>query len=108
MRLHKILHYLGITRNYRGYQQVCMAVELVLERPERLHRIMHDVYFVVAKEYGCSPLCVERNIRTIIIKAWRCNYSRLCEIANCNLLSPPTVAEFVDLLSTYIDERKIG
>ena len=48
MRLHKILHYLGITRNYRVYQLVCLAVELVLERPERLHRIMHDVYFVVA------------------------------------------------------------
>lgn len=108
MTLHRTLHYLGITRNYRGFKQVCIAVELIKEHPERLHNVMQNVYYVVAKECGCSPLCVERNIRTIILKAWNCNYSRLCEIANCNLLSPPTAAEFVDLLSTYIDERKIG
>lgn len=106
MTTSKLLRYLGITRNYRGYQQACLAVGLVKEDPNRLHHIMHEVYYVVAQECSCSPLCVERNIRTIILKSWNCNRSRLCELAGCNLISPPTAAEFIDILSTCDYERK--
>lgn len=108
MTTSETLRYLGITRNYRGYQQICIAVRLVNERPERLHHITHEVYDVVAEQCECSPLCIERNIRTIILKAWHCSHTRFCEITGCNLIKPPTAAEFIDILSTCYHERKIG
>lgn len=98
MIIHKALHNLGLTWNYRGYWQLYTAVQLVCEEPTRLESIGKEVYAAVAEECGCSVCCVERNIRTLIFKAWNGRRHILCEMANKILYSPPTVAEFVDMI----------
>lgn len=102
MTVNETLHSLGITRNYRGCKQMSIAVELVCENPDRLNHITKDVYCVVANKCGCSALCVERNIRTIILKVWKNHSSRLCDIAGYQLIIPPTVAEFIDIVAMYV------
>ena len=100
--LRDILRSLSVTGNYRGYSNVLIACELILEDEERLHNIMKDVYASVAKACHCEIYSVERNIRTVIFLAWRNQRKRLCEIAGYNLSSPPTVSEFLSILTSYV------
>lgn len=100
-----VLRPMGITRNYRGYQQVIVAIRLVIEDESRLQSITKEVYSRVAEECNCPVLTVERNIRTLIFRAWSVNREYLCEIAGFPLTAPPSVSEFIDIMATYIQQN---
>lgn len=100
--IHDILRSLGITRNYRGYTYIVYAVELVLENENRLNAITKEVYWEVARRYGCEWSAVERNFRTIVKRAWSVNPERLIEIAGYPLAGPPTASEFIEIISNHI------
>lgn len=65
MEIHELLLHLGVTRNYKGYNQTARAVELCREEPGRLELVTKWVYPVVAAQCGTSWGAVERNIRTV-------------------------------------------
>ena len=103
--IENILNSLNISRRYLGYRLTVYAVTLVLENENRLLHIVKEVYAPTAKMANCSIYCVERNIRTVIFIAWNNNREFLNEIAGAKLSVPPTVSEFIDILSQYIKEN---
>ena len=50
----------------------------------------------------CSPIRVERNIRTVIDHAWRNNPEFLSELAGFELTQQPNVTQFLDILVTFM------
>ena len=66
MTVQEAMRILGITRNYRGYLRAVTAIELALEKEDRLDAVIEDIYLEVAKRRGCSWSAVERSIRTVI------------------------------------------
>ena len=105
--IENILHSLGITRNYCGYHQTVTAVKLAIEDEFRLLSVTKSIYLPVAYENNCNPLSVERNIRTVILLAWRTNRDVLNNIAGFHLSAPPTVSQFIDIIASYIQRTYI-
>ena len=58
------LQELGVTKNYKGYYQLKMAIQLALEDDFRLQAVSKEIYEPVAKQLGCNDYSVERNIPT--------------------------------------------
>lgn len=101
-----VLRSMGVTANYQGYPIIIYACELILEDETRLFRVMRDLYPDVAKRCNCQVDHVERNVRTIISRIWALQRKRLIEIAGCELEYPPTVSEFLDYITTYIQRSE--
>lgn len=104
-RIQDLLRYLGCTGNYRGYQQTVVACELIEQDENLLLCVTTELYPKVAERFGCSSDSVERNIRTIIKHIWKEHPDRLIEISYCNLKYPPTSAEFLDIIITYVQRE---
>ena len=100
--IREVLRPLGITRNYRGYPQMILAVTLVLEDEMRLTEVKKQIYAAVAKQIHSKPENVERNLRTTISRAWRTNRPLLEQMAKFQMLAPPSTSQFLDILATYI------
>ena len=107
LRIKELLHSLGITGKYRGYTYTMIACELALEDETRLYCITSEVYNRIASECECGKASVERNIRTVIMKAWKLRRERLVEMAGLPLSAPPTVSDFIDYLITYIQRTEL-
>lgn len=107
-----LLRRLYITGNYRGAHHLRVAVELVHQDEDYLLH-MGKLYSAIAFRAGCSSTSVERSIRTVILRAWTCNYPLLCEIAGHKLPAPPTNSEFIEMLVYFVKryngaDRAIG
>ncbi|MBQ8893077.1 MAG: sporulation initiation factor Spo0A C-terminal domain-containing protein [Clostridia bacterium] len=100
-----LLQSLGISRSYRGHFQSLLATSLVLEDSRRLGAVNNEIYSIVALQCQCSSKCIERNIRTVVLKAWHTNPQRLSEIAGYPLQNSPTASQFIDMLSSYITKN---
>ena len=92
---------MGITANYKGFRQTILAVQLALEKEDHLQHVMKEIYQEVAKQLGCSRSSVERNLRTVVLAAWRNNPDLLQRLAGRPLSSVPTVSQFIAILATY-------
>ncbi len=102
-----ILRSLSINCKYRGYQITVAACELLMEDESLLFNVSRDLYPKIAKRCGCSATAIERNIRTVVFRAWENNLVKLIEIAGYNLQEPPTVTEFLGLLITYMQREEL-
>ena len=100
LRLSDSLRRLGILRTYRGYRTVWEAVRLVLEDEARLNLVTKGVYMGAASACGLRWGAVERNIRTVVRRAWATNPAYLMELAGYPMDGPPTASEFIDILAT--------
>ena len=96
--VYSVLQQLGITANYTGFFHASYSVLLAMENPQRLLLITKWLYPEVAKRYHTTAGAVERNIRTIILRAWRLNREALEQIAGCTLTTRPTAAQFISIL----------
>ena len=101
------LQALGITRNYKGYPHIAFAIELAVEDEERLRSVTKEIYFVTAKHFHCHWTSVERNIRTVIQRAWQINPTLLDEMAGFRLAATPTVGEFLGITTAYIQRMAL-
>lgn len=97
-----ILRELGIGRNYRGYYRTSIAISMALEDEGRLTAVTKEIYCTTAQQTGCQWTAVERNIRTVIQRAWKVNPQRLIQMAGYPLSSPPTASEFIEIVTNYI------
>ena len=103
----EIFQSLGISRTYYGYSQAVCAIELALEDETRLCNITKEIYWKVADSCGCNHADIERNIRTIISRAWQKNPELLSKMARYPLHAPPTVSEFIDIVCTCVQRQTL-
>ena len=103
-----LLYRLGVTAQYVGFFHASYAVWLVVQTPTKLQSVTKGLYQEVAAHYGTTWRCVERNIRTAVQTAWRCNHSLLEELAQRPLLERPSASAFLSILSYDISESEFG
>ena len=96
------LRTLGIGRQYLGYNITIQAVRMVLNDENRLLCIKQGVFVPLSEKQQCDWRTIERNIRTIIHRAWHVNRPYLSELAGYPMHQEPTVTEFVEMLSAHI------
>lgn len=100
--IQETLRSLGITLNYQGYYQVTDAIELAVEDENRLLEVTKKIYQHIADRDGYKWSAVERNIRTVVQRAWKINPELLTEIAGYALTQAPTATEFIEMTAAYL------
>ncbi|MBO4853895.1 MAG: response regulator [Oscillospiraceae bacterium] len=68
--IREALRTLGIPMCVKGYHYTCRAIAMVMENPERVHAVTKELYPALAREFGTTATCVERNIRSALEQAW--------------------------------------
>lgn len=107
----QVLHKLGISKNYTGYDYILYGLSLVKQNEYYLSNITKILYVDIAKEFHTSPTCVERNIRKVIEVIW----SHVLEnqpfietvFGSKYLAQKPTNREFLELLYEYMSCENI-
>ena len=103
--IQKTLRALGITRNYDSYRLILAAVQLAVEDEDRLRLVTKEIYRPVSILCCCPLANVERNIRTVIFRAWKVNRPLLSQLAGFPLEAPPAVSHFIEMMASHlIDE----
>lgn len=100
--IHDLLHTLGIGRQYLGHGIAVQAIQLILSDENRLLCAKSGIYTPIAAQRQCDWRTVERNLRTVIRRAWTLNRPLLEQMALYPLAREPTVAEFLDILAVYL------
>lgn len=96
-----LLESLGISRCYCGYSMAVESVLVVLKDEDALYNIRRQVYAQVASRRHSSWHCVERDVRTVIQRAWQVNAALMRQMAPYPLLEAPTVKEFIEIIAVY-------
>lgn len=102
------LRLLGVGRRYLGYNTVIKVVRMVVLDENRLLCIKHGILLPLSKELGCDWRAIERNIRTVIHRAWCINREYMAELAGYPIQHEPTVSEFVEMLAFHAQRRLPG
>ena len=102
LEIRKMLYCLGITQNYKGFDQMVFAIELCRKEPERLLLVTKWVYPDVARKYHTSWQAVERNIRTVNRIIWRENRPLLEHLAHRPLARKPCAGQLLAILSAAL------
>ena len=100
------LRALGITRRCRCYGRIVMAIQLAVDQEDSLEAVTKEIYWVVADAMGCARSDIERNLRTLSLRAWRVNPLRLQEIAPYPLSAPPAASQRITILTTHIQRLR--
>ncbi len=99
------LRMLGIGRHYLGYHITVQAVQMTLMDSKRLLCVKQGIFLPLAEQEHCDWRTIERNIRTVIRRAWHVNRDYLTELAGYPITREPTVVEFVEMLSDHVLRR---
>lgn len=102
-RVCHLLRRMGVTPNYTGFHQVARAACEAARRPELMLSLSKWLYPLVAREMNTTGAAVERNIRTVILRAWRQNPELLRQCARFPLNKRPTCGEFLDMLAACLE-----
>ncbi|MDE6413095.1 MAG: sporulation initiation factor Spo0A C-terminal domain-containing protein [Eubacterium sp.] len=100
------LQELGVSKNYKGYYQLKLVIQLALDNDFRLQAVSKEIYKPVAEKFGCHYYSVERNIRTISRRIWRRNPNKLCEIAMYKLNAEPSASELISIIVANIQRSQ--
>lgn len=100
--IREMLRSLGIGRQYQGYAAIVAAMNLLLENEERLVCIKQGVLCPVGEMLECDWRTVERNIRTVIQRAWNVKPDQVQAMMGYAMDRPPTLTEFLDMMVEYI------
>jgi len=106
-----VLHQLGISKSYSGYDYILYAFELIEQDENVLTGITKILYIEIAREFHTSHTCVERNIRKVIEVIWKnqqSNHALLLKIFGSHFMeSKPSNKEFLELLYAYIQSNNL-
>ena len=92
----------GITRCYKGFPLTVYDIHLAVMEEDRLEEITEKIYRETADHFGCKWTAVERNLRTVVSRAWQVNPDLLCRMAGYPLTAAPTASEFIEIIASYI------
>lgn len=98
LELKKILIHMGITPNYRGYDYIVLAIELVFENPVRLQYVTKELYPEIAKQYHTDWRAVEHSIRIAIIRSWESDPTQFEKILGMWKGEKPSAGKFLATL----------
>lgn len=101
-QIEEVLRPFGITRKYVGCHQLALAVQIIQQEPDSLEAIGKQIYIPIAASCHCEWKTIERNMRTLAMRAWMVNPTYLQQLAGYPLHSSPTAAEFMEIISNYI------
>ena len=101
-----ILEELGISRKYRGFEQLSYAVCLAVQNTERLVYVTRYIYPKVAEHFNTTWCCVERNIRSVISKIWQQNQNVISEISGYKVVEKPKAAQLISIITYYYLNNK--
>lgn len=91
----------GITRCYKGFPLTVYAIHLAVMEEDRLEEITEKIYRETADHFGCKWTAVERNLRTVVSRAWQVN--PVCSAGwLATLTAAPTASEFIEIIASYI------
>ena len=96
-----ILRTLGVGRHYKGYELTCHVLRLAMEDPSRLCNMKKYLFAPTAEAFGCDERTIERNLRTLICRAWDNDAETMRRIAGYRLLWRPPVSEFLSFMVDY-------
>ena len=102
-RVCHLLRRMGVTPNYTGFHQAARAACEAARRPELMLSLSKWLYPLVAREMNTTGAAVERNIRTVILRAWRQNPELLRQCDRFPLNKRPTCGEFLDMLAACLE-----
>ena len=97
----------GIGKNYISQKRTVVAIQLALEDEDRLLRVKKGVYIPAAEQCNCTWSAVERNIRTVVEKAWKVNRDALVKRARYPMSEPPNASEYIEIM-VYNIQKTIG
>lgn len=100
--IQKTLRALGITGNCDSYRLIPAAVQLSVEDEDRLRLVPKEIYRSVSILCCCPLANVERNIRTVIFRAWKVNRLLLSQLAGFPLEAPPAVSHFIEMMASHL------
>ena len=100
----RLLRRMGVTPSYAGFHQAARAACEAARRPELMLSLSKWLYPLVAREMNTSEAAVERNIRTVILRAWRRNPELLRQCAEFPLEKRPTCGEFLALRAACLED----
>ncbi len=96
---------IGIRCDLLGFSYLCYAAELVIEKPNRIHKLCSCLYKEIAEKFSSSENCVERGIRHVIeityLNKGFMELNRMFNIPLYTLDSKPTAGELIRLVSEY-------
>ena len=98
----QILRPFGLSRRYLGFSLLIVAVTISIQDDGSRFPLTRNLYARVAEECDCTVHCVERNIRTVIKRAWAVNPGYMRELAGYLMAAPPSSTEFIEIISSYI------
>ena len=101
-QIRELLCSLGIGRNYLGHNILIEAIQRILCDKNRLLHVKDEILRPIAMQHQCDWRTVERNIRTVIHRAWKLNRPLIESMARYPLDQEPTVTEFLDMLTEYV------
>ena len=100
---HILLRKLGANGGYLGFYYAASAIELVMRAEENFYQCKW-LYNEVADLYQTTPLCVERNIRTLVDSIWKYGNRELLEtIIPYPEHEKPKNTQFIDGLAVYLE-----
>lgn len=99
MERRRLLRYLGITPNYKGFYYLLSSLDIVYHDSESLTRVTKLLYPAVARIHHTSWKSVERDLRTVVNLSWNTNSGRLTKLAGYPMSCPPSVAAFIAIIS---------
>jgi len=109
-KIDKILRHtlikMGIRCDLLGFDYLCCAVKLVIEKPELIHNLCNGLYVMVGKKCDIAKNgCVERSIRHLIENTYISHgFTSLNKMFNSNIYTvhdKPTAGELINLLAEY-------
>lgn len=98
-KIEQVLYSLGLTQNYKGYQQLTQILKITVVKPESLRVVTKWLYPTAARKCGTNWKAIERNLRTMIKIAWQTTPGKLEELSGYPLGQQPKPALFLALLT---------
>lgn len=96
----------GLSYFYRGFPCAVHAVLLVIQDESCLDNVMSDIYAPTASALHVPVNHIERNVRTLVQRAWQVDKDRLSRIADYKLDGEPSAAQFISIIASYV--RKLS
>ena len=95
----------GFSKRYRGFRYPMECIDLVLEDDSRLCALSKQVYQPIARKFGVSYRCIERDIRTARNHAWLRGAKEFLEgISGGKFYEMPPVGELIEILALHLKE----
>ena len=101
MDIKNLLAWLGVTRSYKGYQPMVDYIAQALQDEQTLQHTTKQ-YAAISKAYGCKENALEKNMRTVVKRAWETHPERVQKLSGYDSFKQPTITEFVDMCVTYL------